>query len=85
MALNIKDPETEALAAKLAGRLNTSKTGAIRMALKAQLAAQEVEDRDRLEDVLHVMRTEVWPLTTPTDPISKREREQILGYSSDGV
>jgi antitoxin VapB len=85
MALNIKDPKTEELAAKLAERLHTSKTGAIRHALRAQLALLESRTHDRLEDVLHVLRTEIWPLTTPADPITKKEREDILGYSSEGV
>lgn len=38
VALNIKDPEVDRLAAELADRLHTSKTAAIRHALSAQLA-----------------------------------------------
>jgi hypothetical protein len=39
MALNIKDPETERLAAELATWLSTTKTGAIRDAHRTRLAA----------------------------------------------
>lgn len=87
MPLNIKDPETEALAAELAKRLGTSKTGAVRQALRAQLSALRTRDSeaDRLDRVTYLLKTEIWPLTTGGDPLTKREREQILGYGNDGV
>jgi antitoxin VapB len=85
MALNIKDPEAERLAGQLAERLQMSKTGAIRYALQQQLQMLESRSHDRLQDVLHVLRSEIWPLTTPSEPITKKEREDILGYSTDGV
>jgi antitoxin VapB len=85
MPLNIKDPEAERLATELAKRLNTTKTGAIRHALRAQLAVLESRSEDRLENALDVLRTEIWPLTTPAEPITKKEREEILGYSGGGV
>jgi antitoxin VapB len=85
MALNIKDPEAEALAVELARRLHTTKTGAVRHALRAQLTLLESRSQDRLQNALHVLQTEVWPLTTPAEPITKSEREDILGYSKDGV
>lgn len=89
MALNIKDPETQALAAQLAQRLHTSKTGAIRHALRAQLVALDTgkdnEQRRRVDDVLYMLRTEIWPITQPAAPITKQEREEILGYSQGGV
>lgn len=35
---------------------------------------------DREQQLLDVMRTEIWPLLTDHTLISKREREEILGY-----
>jgi antitoxin VapB len=80
MALNIKDPEVDRLAAELANRLHTSKTAAIRHALRAQLALLEARASDRYAQLLDVMGTEIWPLLTDHTPITKREREEILGY-----
>jgi antitoxin VapB len=83
MALNIKDREVDRLAAELADRLHTTKTDAIRQALHAQLALLESRAGDRQEHLLDVMRTEIWPLLTDRAPITKREREEILGYDPE--
>jgi antitoxin VapB len=83
MALNIKDAEVDRLAAELAARLHTNKTDAIRQALHAQLALLESHAGDRQERLLDVMRTEIWPLLADRTPITKREREQILGFDPD--
>lgn len=83
MALNIKDPEVDRLAAELAERLHTSKTAAIRHALHAQLAVLESRVGERQAQLLDVMRTEIWPLLTDRTPITKREREEILGYDHE--
>ena len=83
MALNIKDPEAERLAAELAGRLHTNKTAAIRYALNAQLALLQSHADNRCDDLLEVMRSEIWPLISDCTPISKREREEILGYDPE--
>ncbi|MGH3557144.1 MAG: type II toxin-antitoxin system VapB family antitoxin [Mycobacterium sp.] len=89
MALNIKDPETQALATQLAERLHTSKTGAIRHALRVQLATLDVQEgderRSRVDDLLYVLRTEIWPITQSAAAITKQQREEILGYSRTGV
>lgn len=84
MALNIKDAETEDLAARLAVRLKTNKTAAIRRALRAQLAVLESRDQSRLNVALDVLRSEIWPLTAGSAPISKNDREAILGYNEQG-
>ena len=42
MALNIKDPETERLAAEVAALTGTTKTGAVRYALRQVLEAHPV-------------------------------------------
>lgn len=80
VALNIKDPEVDRLAAELADRLHTSKTAAIRHALSAQLAFLESRAGDREAQLLDILRTEIWPLLADRFPITKLEREQILGY-----
>ncbi|HZA12195.1 type II toxin-antitoxin system VapB family antitoxin [Mycobacterium sp.] len=75
-----KDPEVDRLATELATRLKTNKTDAIRHALHAQLALLESRAGDRQAQLLDVLRTEIWPLITDRTPITKREREEILGY-----
>lgn len=92
MALNIKDQETEKLAAEVAELAGESKTGAVREALR--------ERRDRLRlrggsgkkrgggDLLRFMETQIWPqipdelLDRP--PMTKAEREELLGYGPEG-
>lgn len=80
VALNIKDPEVDRLAAELAARWGTTKTDAIRRALTSQLSLLQTRRTDEEEALLEVMRTEVWPLLDDRRPVSKAEREQILGY-----
>jgi antitoxin VapB len=85
MALNIKDDEVDRLATELAHREgHGNKTQAIRGALRAQLALLESRAGDRQEQLLTVMRTEIWPLTRGNSaPITKKEREAILGYNPE--
>jgi antitoxin VapB len=90
MALNIKDTETERLAAEIAGMTGESKTGAIRTALrerKERLSLQHaVGDRERALRVL--LETEIWP-SLPAEQLgrapSEEEQEAVLGYGPDGV
>ncbi len=90
MALNIKDSETEQLAAEVAEMTGNTKTGAIRDALRAQrdqLAARDsTVERDRR--ALRFLQEEIWP-QIPDDfrnaVITKADREEILGYGPDGV
>lgn len=90
MALNIKDPEAEKLAAEVALITGNSKTGAVRDALR--------EKRDRLEltrtsrrprkpgDFRRFLETEIWPqIPDRGTPLTKEEREEILGYGPEGV
>jgi antitoxin VapB len=84
MALNIKDADTENLANELASRLNITKTAAIRHALRAQLALLESRHHQRLDQALEVLRSEIWPLTADSAPITKADREAILGYHEQG-
>jgi antitoxin VapB len=93
MALNIKDPEAEKLAAEVALITGDSKTGAVREALR------EKRDRLRLESgkrrkrepgsLRRFLETEIWPQIPEQDrgkpPMTKEEREEILGYGPEGV
>jgi antitoxin VapB len=90
MALNIKDQETERLAAEIAALTGETKTGAIRQALRERkrrlLAARGGLSRgDRMVSLLE---RRVWP-ALPADVrgrrISKGEEEAILGIGPEGV
>ncbi len=84
MALNIKDPEVDRLADEVAARMgHHNKTRAIREALRAQLSLLENRRDDRADHLLEVLRDEIWPLLPDRTPISKAERETILGYDAE--
>ena len=90
MALNIKNPEVERLAAEVARTAHETKTEAIRRALlerRQRLAARRT-DISRAERIRAFLENEVWPKIPPELRklgISKQEREQILGYGPEGV
>ncbi len=91
MALNIKNPEVERLAAEVAALAHESKTEAIRRALaerRERLAVQAVDPNAKAERLRRFLEQEIWP-TIPPDvrgkPITKEEREAILGYGPGGV
>jgi antitoxin VapB len=90
MALNIKDPQAEKLAAEVAALTGESKTRAVRVALQERrdrLRLRAVA-RDRATDFQRFLEEEVWP-TVPRGILGKRagrkERERILGYGEHGV
>jgi antitoxin VapB len=90
MALNIKDPEAERLAAEVAALAGETKTRAVRVAL-----AERRERLSRSGDVNEItkrrwrfLEEEIWPRVprgVRGKRISKRERERILGYGRWGV
>ena len=90
MAMNIKDPETERLAAEVAELTGTSKTAAVREGLRTmrdQLATKD-DAEHRLHRMRRVLEEEIWPLLPPEElgkPISKEEQEEILGFGPEGV
>lgn len=90
MALNIKDREAERLAAEVAALAGESKTRAVRVALqerRQRLALRAIRS-DRRERLLQFLESEVWPSVPRRvlgKAISKREREEILGYGPEGV
>ena len=90
MALNIKDRETERLAAEVATLAGESKTRAVKVALEERKARLAVRGRphDRLAHFVRFLETEVWPQVprkTLGRRTTKRERERILGFGLEGV
>jgi antitoxin VapB len=92
VALNIEDQEAEQLAAEIARLAGESETDAVRRALreKRDRLQQETGERRRPEGgLLHYLETEIWPqipdeaLDRP--PMTKAEKEELLGYGPDGV
>ena len=90
MALNIKDPVAEKLAAEVAALAGESKTRAVRIALEERRARLALSGAaaDRAERLRRFLEEEVWPSIPKKllgKKISKRERERILGYGPHGV
>ncbi len=89
MALNIKDPETERLAAEIAAMTGESKTGAIRQALRERRERLRLERAGgRYQRMMEFLETEVWPNLPPGvrgSTITREEEDEILGYGPDGV
>lgn len=89
MALNIKDSETEQLAAEVARLTGETKTGAVRTALRErrQRLRREESVTDRRARLQRFLEEEVWP-HIPEDvrgkKISKDEWDEILGYGPEG-
>jgi antitoxin VapB len=90
VALNIKDPETERLAAEVAAMTGESKTGAVRQALRERKERLVLArgGRSRHERMVQLLEQTVWSKLPPGvrgTTITKEEREEILGYGPDGV
>lgn len=90
MALNIKDPEAEQLAAEVAEMAGETKTGAVRQALRERrdrLALASGRRRRSPESLTRFLETEIWPLIPDRGgpPMSKEEEEDILGFGPGGV
>lgn len=90
MALNIKDPEVDRLAAEVAAIAGETKTQAVRVALRErrERLAFRVTEADRRQRLLRVLAEEIWPQVPADDlgrPMTKAERESILGYGDAGV
>jgi antitoxin VapB len=81
MAFNVKDEEVIRLADDLMQRLHLpSRIDAIRHALKAQIEVTQSRTGNRTDELLDVMTNEIWPMLNDGKPITKAEREQVLGY-----
>ena len=90
MALNLKNREVERLVEEVARLTGESKTEAVRKALeeRKERLAMHVVKRDRYEEAIHWLETEVWSKIPPElrgKPISQEEQDEILGYGPDGV
>lgn len=89
MALNIKNPEVERLAAEVARLTGESKTEAIRRALdERRRRLKTVSTYDRRARVLRFLEKKVWP-SLPKSELGRRltraEEDDILGYGPGGV
>jgi antitoxin VapB len=90
MALNIKNPEVERLADEVARATGESKTEAIRKALlerKGRLASHVVPE-DRRARLRRFLERDVWPKVPRRilgRRLTKKQREDILGYGPRGV
>lgn len=90
MALNIKSRQVEELAAEVARIAGESKTEAIRQALveRRQRLLRGTGPTARAEHLRRFLAEEIWAVLPPEKrgrPVTKREREKILGYGRQGV
>ncbi|MGH3049421.1 MAG: type II toxin-antitoxin system VapB family antitoxin, partial [Gaiellaceae bacterium] len=90
MALNIKDLETERLAAEVAKLTGESKTGAVRVALRERKRRLELEQpgSDRASELARWLEDEVWPSLPPGRrgrAPSQEEQDELLGYGRHGA
>ena len=90
MALNIKNAETEQLAAEVAELAGESKTQAVTVALRErrERLRRGTTVEERRERLRRVLEEEIWPLIPPEEldrpPMTKAEREEILGIGPEG-
>jgi len=90
MALNIKDPETEQLAAEVAALTGDTKTGAVRVALRERKARIVLAQsgRDRGERIMKLLQERVWPQLPAGvrgSALTREQEDAILGYGPDGA
>jgi antitoxin VapB len=90
MALNIKDSETIRLADELAALTGETKTRTVKTALeeRRQRLARGVSTAERARRLIDVLEGEIWPqvpVEALGEPISRGQREVILGYGAEGV
>jgi len=81
MALNIKDAETERLAAEVAALAGETKTRAVKIALRErkERLARRIGKRDRSEELRRFLVEEAWPQVPPDvlgKPLTRAEREE---------
>jgi antitoxin VapB len=89
-AMNIKDAEAERLAAEVAALAGESKTQAVRVALRErhERLLASADRRRRGDRIRRFLTEEAWP-QVPTNvlgvPVTRAEREAILGYGPGGA
>lgn len=89
MALNIKNPQVERLAADVAALTGESKTEAIRKALEERKSRLSlVNSESRRDHLWRFLEEEIWadlPADVRGKEITQAEQDDILGYGPDGV
>lgn len=89
MALNIKNPEVERLAAEVSRLTGESKTEAIRRALDERRRRLKGRSQDdRRARVLRFLEAKVWPSLPKSQKgrrLTRAEEDEILGYGPGGV
>jgi antitoxin VapB len=91
MALNIKNEETEKLAAEVASLAGETKTGAVKQALlerRDRLRLESGREEKPYRGMRQWLETEIWP-QIPEElkgrpPRTKEEVEEILGIGPEG-
>ena len=77
------------MAGEVAALTGKTKSGAVRYALRQVLQSlSRPTVRQREERLTRFLEEEIWPLVPPDQlgkPLSKAEREQILGFGKDGA
>lgn len=90
MAMNIKNERVERLAEELANITGESKTAVILRSLEERRSRIDsgTLGKRRMAQVLDFLEREIWP-SVPRKllgrPVTKKERERILGYERNGV
>ena len=89
MALNIKNPEVERLAAEVAQLAKETKTEAIRRALEERKLRLKFSPspEEKVRRATEYLQREVWPHILPEfrgKTMTKQEREEILGIGPNG-
>ncbi len=88
--MNIRNEKVERLAEELANITGESKTAVILRALeeRRERVARGASRGRRLDQALDFLEREIWPIVPPKllgRRVTKKEREQILGYRRSGV
>jgi len=90
MALNIKNPEVERLAADVARMTGESKTEAVKRALseRKQRLLQRSGPPDGLPRAVRFLERQVWPAVPAGEVgrrLSREEEDAILGFGPNGL
>jgi antitoxin VapB len=90
MAMNIKDPSAERLAAEIAAMTGENLTRAVRVSLRERRdrLSLQISGTHRREDLVQFLKREIWPSLPPRvlgRRIPRKKREQILGYGPKGT
>lgn len=89
MALNLKNPDVERLAAEVARLTGETKTEAIRRALEERRRRLKgPATAERRARVLRFLEAKVWPAVPKAQlgrRLSRQEEDDILGYGPGGV